>query len=326
MHGKLTQADGGTVDATPENVRQSLAGPDFFWLDLDELDAFAVELLLHGFGFHPLAVEDAEKFGQRPKMEDYDGFTHLVVHGAQAFQTADTVEVHVFYSAAHVVTVHRGGGALFDDVRECLGRHRQAVGSTPAASVLYLVVDRLVDSYFPVLSQFDDRIDDLEDAILKRPTEAQLGELFAMKQALVGLRKVVTPQRDMFASLVSGVHNLEGIRAEDERYFRDLYDHLIRVSDLVDSYRDLLTGAMDTHISIVSNRLNVVMKQLTIIATIFLPLSYLTGFFGQNFSFLVGHITGRGPFFLFGLGLELIAVIILLYFFRRRGWLGGPTT
>jgi magnesium transporter len=177
-----------------------------------------------------------------------------------------------------------------------------------------------------VLSQFDDQIDDLEDAILRQPTEAQLGQLFDMKRQLITMRKVVTPQRDMFASLSSGVVQLPGLTDEGARYFRDLYDHLIRIADVVDGYRDLLSGVMDTHVSTVSNRLNEVMKQLTIIATIFLPLSYLTGFFGQNFSLLVDHITGRVPFYVFGLGFEIIAALILLYFFRKRGWLGGPTS
>jgi magnesium transporter len=183
----------------------------------------------------------------------------------------------------------------------------------------------MIDTFFPVLSQFDDRIDALEDEILQQPTEEQLGVLFDLKRSLIGMRKVVTPQRDMFAGLASGVIELPGMTAEGQRYFRDIYDHLIRIADVVDGYRDLLSGVMDTHVSTVSNRLNVVMKQLTIIATIFLPLSYLTGFFGQNFSYLVGHITGRAPFLLFGLGIEIVTVLILLYFFKRRGWIGGPT-
>jgi magnesium transporter len=107
---------------------------------------------------------------------------------------------------------------------------------------------------------------------------------------------------------------------------RDIYDHLIRISDLVDGYRDLLSGVMDTHLSTVSNRLNVVMKQLTIIATVFLPLSFLTGFFGQNFGFLVAHITGRWPFYALGIGLEVVAAAGLLYLFRKRGWLGGSSS
>ena len=327
MNGKLTDAQGATVDATPDLVRQRLGAGEFFWLDLDGIDQETSELLLDGFGYHPLAVEDAEHFSQRPKIEEYDGFTYFVVHGADADQPAATIEVHVFYSATNVVTVHRGHAAALDRVRVRLSRQTSGRLSPPQIAVLYLVVDQLVDSFFPVLARFDDRIDEVEDAILAFPTEEQLGELFDMKRTLVTLRKAVTPQRDMFAGLLAGVTQLPGMTVDDERYFRDLYDHLIRISDLVDSYRDLLTGAMDTHISTVSNRLNVVMKQLAIIATVFLPLSFLTGFFGQNFSLLTDHFLNRGwTFWVFGIGSEAVAVLGLMVLFRRRGWLGGPTT
>ena len=142
-----------------------------------------------------------------------------------------------------------------------------------------------------------------------------------MKRLLVGMRKAITPQRDTFARLMGGVAELPGLSEEDERYFRDVYDHLIRISDLIDSYRDLLTGAMDVYLSTVSNRLNSVMKQLTIIATIFLPLSWLTGFFGQNFGFEVSHIGGWGTFVVLGLGTELRRpASMLLVYFKRRGW------
>jgi magnesium transporter len=260
VHGTVTARYGTTVEATADVVRDRLSSGEFFWLDLDGVDD-AADLMRDGFGFHPLAIEAAEHFGQRPKIEEYDGFTYFVVYGSEP-STSATVEVHLFYSEEHVVTVHHGPCAMVGDVCARLGRHRTDELSPPQVGVLYLVVDTLVDSFFPVLSRFDDRIDEIEDDILKLPTEAQLGELFDMKRTLVALRKVVTPQRDMFATLLSGVSGLAGMTAEDERYFRDLYDHLIRISDLVDSY--LLTGAMDTHLSTVSNRLNVVMKQLAI--------------------------------------------------------------
>jgi magnesium transporter len=319
----MTTRAGAVVDATQDLVSERLGAGEFFWLDLDGVGD-AADLLCDGFGFHPLAVEDTEHFGQRPKIEDYDGFTYFVVFGADA-ENGAPVEVHVFYSDKHVVTVHHGPCGPLDEVRTRLGRHRTDDLSPPQIGVLYLVVDQLVDSFFPVLSRFDDRIDEIEDDILKLPTEAQLGELFDMKRVLVALRKVVTPQRDMFATLLSGAVSLEGMTTEDERYFRDLYDHLIRVSDLVDSYRDLLSGAMDTHLSTVSNRLNVVMKQLAIIATIFLPLSFLTGFFGQNFALLVNHALNHPwAFWVLGIGLEVVAVVALLLLFRKRGWMGGP--
>jgi magnesium transporter len=323
MQGTLV-VNGTRTAATTAAVADLVSSGASFWLDLDGVDDETTNLLATTFHFHPLAVEDAQHFGQRPKIDEFDDFTYFVVHGAVA-GSADTIEMHIFYTEHSLVTVHRGECAPLAAVYRRIEQHHSIEDASKELALLYLIVDGLVDSFFPVLSEFDDKIDELEDAILKQPTEAQLGELFDMKRSLITMRKVVTPQRDMFASLSSGVVQLPGLTDEGARYFRDLYDHLIRIADVVDGYRDLLSGVMDTHVSTVSNRLNEVMKQLTIIATIFLPLSYLTGFFGQNFSLLVNHITGRVPFYVFGLGFEIIAALILLYFFRKRGWLGGPT-
>jgi len=135
------------------------------------------------------------------------------------------------------------------------------------------------------------------------------------------MRKAVSPQRDTFASLMGRIGELPGLAEEDERYFRDIYDHLIRISDLIDSYRDLLTGAMDVYLSTVSNRLNAVMKQLTIIATVFLPLGWLTGFFGQNFGFMINDlIRSTWTFWVIGVGSMVATVVGLAIFFRRKGW------
>ena len=141
-----------------------------------------------------------------------------------------------------------------------------------------------------------------------------------MKRLLVGMRKAITPQRDVFASLSGGVAQLPGMTEEDERYFRDIYDHLIRISDLIDTYRDLLTSSMDVYLSTVSNRLNAVMKQLTIMATIFLPLAFITGFFGQNFGWMVDRIKSPALFFGLGVGLEVVTVAALFTLFKKRGW------
>ena len=187
-------------------------------------------------------------------------------------------------------------------------------------STFELVIDGLVDSFFPILADFDDRIDELEDSIFLRAGDEQLQQIFALKRLLVGLRKAIGPERDLFASLMGGIADLPGMRDDDERYFRDVYDHLIRISDLIDTYRDLLTSTMDVYLSTVSNRMNVVMKQLTIIATIFLPLAWITGFFGQNFGYLVRNITGWQPFFFYGLGFEVVAVVLLFAWFKRERW------
>lgn len=349
MHGTITTGE-QTTDASERSVAEAMEGP-FFWLDLDDGGNPATTALLRDrFGFHPLAVEDADHFGQRPKIDDYDDFTYLVVHGARGDDPRDgngpgtrgptstpagsgadsgrgdespTVEVHCFVSERFVVTVRRDPCHALDQVRELVTRRRTSTIGPPQVALVYLIIDQIVDSFFPVLASFDDRIDELEDDILTRPTDAQLGTLFSMKRRLIGLRKVVTPQRDMFSGVLAGTRRLPGMTEEAERYFRDLYDHLIRISDLVDSYRDLLSSALDTHLSTVSNRLNVVMKQLTIIATVFLPLTFLTGFFGQNFQWPIARIGGLAAWLVLGVGLEVVSVVVLLVFFRRRGWFGG---
>jgi magnesium transporter len=311
--------DGGDkkIDFDRETVSELLAGGSFFWLDLDRPGPDDFEILRDTFGFHPLAVEDSEHFDQRAKIDDYDDFVFLVVYGA-ASDRDRLVEVHCFYSERFLVTVHREDCPAFAEIRR---RYQQSDDTIDRPSLLlYRIVDGLVDSFFPILAEFDDRIDELENAIFVRASDAQLQEIFRMKRLLVGMRKAVTPQRDSFAGLRGGIAQLPGLTEEDEHYFRDIYDHLIRISDLIDSYRDLLTGAMDVYLSTVSNRLNAVMKQLAVIATIFLPLSWLTGFFGQNFDWLTGHIGHWQAFVGVGVGTELVALAILLAFFKRRGW------
>jgi magnesium transporter len=309
--------DSGEVHFSRETLEKLLASDQFFWLDLDQPDADDFKILSDVFKFHPLAIEDSEHFGQRAKIDDYDDFVFLVVYGAVADDDR-LVEVHCFYTERFLITVRRDECPAFTELRARYSKRDEPI-ERPSL-LLYRIIDGLVDSFFPVLADFDDRIDDLENGIFLRADDTQLQEIFQMKRLLVGMRKTVTPPRATFARLMGGVAQLPGLDEQDERYFRDVYDHLIRISDLIDSYRDLLTGAMDVYLSTVSNRLNSVMKQLTIIATIFLPLSWLTGFFGQNFGWEVRHVSGWGTFVVLGLGTEVVALAMLLAFFKRRGW------
>ena len=301
-----------------ENVEKLLGSDSFFWLDIDRPDAQDYSILRDVFKFHPLAVEDSEKFGQRAKIDDYDDYVFLVVYGAVPDDDR-LVEVHCFYSEKFLVTVHRDEAPAFTEVRQRYLKRQKTIDDP--GQLLYRIIDGLVDSFFPILADFDDRIDDLENQTFLHAGDAELQEIFRMKRLLVGMRKAITPQRDMFASLMGGVAELPGMTQEDERYFRDIYDHLIRISDLIDTYRDLLTSSMDVYLSTVSNRLNSVMKQLTIMATVFLPLSFITGFFGQNFGWMVGHIRSPAIFFVLGIGLELATVAALFALFKKRGWL-----
>jgi magnesium transporter len=301
-------------------IRDHLKRDHFFWLDLTAPSHEEIAQLRELFGFHPLALEDTEHFGQRPKLDNYDDHVLLVFYGAWRHRPEDPEplrEVHLFVSGHYVVTVHRDPLPPLDQQREQLdGRvlHSEQF-------LVYRVLDALTDSFFPILSDMDDEIDDLEAAVLEDPTEHQLERLFSLKRQLIAMRKVVTPQRDLFARSVDQIAELPGLELDERDYFRDIYDHLIRISDLIDSYRDLLSGATDLYLSTVSNRQNDVMKQLTVIATIFLPLAFITGFFGQNFGFMVNHlIRSTWTFWVIGVGSMLATVGGLMVFFRRRGW------
>jgi magnesium transporter len=329
MKGTLSQ-NGVTMDATPQGIEEAAAGGEYFWLNLDIHDPGpdddVTRLLVDTFHFHPVAVEAVERFGQRARIDDYDDFVHIITFGMAA-DGKDVAEVHCFVTDKFIVTLHQGDCPALATVCDRIATHHSAKAAAPQVVILYLILDTLIDSFFPVLSDFDDSIDDLEGAILKNPTEEQLGTLFDMKRQIMTIRKVVTPQRDMIAGLNGGMVTIPGMTDQATAYFRNLYDHLIRISDMVDAYRDLVGGAMDTHLSMVSNRLNVVMKQLAIIATVFLPLGFLTGFFGQNFAWLTAHLQANLGYFLFlGIGSEVAAIAFLLILFKRRGWLGsGPT-
>ena len=328
MKGTLTQ-DGKASDATRQGIEQAAAGGAFFWLDLDVHDPGPDDdvngLLIDTFHFHPVAVEAADQFGQRARIDDYDDFVHIVTFG-MAGDRKNVAEVHCFVTEKFIISIHQGDCPALATVRDRVDNHHSTQVVPPQVGVFYLILDTLVDSFFPVLSDFDDAIDDLEGAILKNPTEEQLGTLFEMKRQIMTIRKVITPQRDMISTLNAGMVTIPGMTDQGSAYFRNLYDHLIRISDMVDGYRDLLSGAMDTHLSMVSNRLNVVMKQLAVIATIFLPLGFLTGFFGQNFAWPLAHLTTMSEFLFLGIGSEVLAIAILFVLFKRRGWLGsGPT-
>ena len=189
--------------------------------------------------------------------------------------------------------------------------------------IVYKILDVLADSFFPGLAAIDEEIDELENAIVSQADEAQLKRIFELKRDLVRLRRIATPQRDLLASTIDQITDLPGFEVDTRDYFRAVYDHMIRVSDLIDSYRDLLTGALDVYLSTVSNRLNSVVERLTVVATIFLPLTALTGFFGMNFGWMVGHIDSFTAFATLGIGGVLVCVALLLLLFRRAGYIGG---
>jgi len=198
----------GELDLSRDNLKRLLASGSFFWIDLPRPREEDFAVLRDVFEFHPLALEDSEHFGQRAKLDDYDDFVFLVVYGAVPDEDR-LVEVHCFYSERFLITVHRDEAPAFTEVRHRYQKRRAPIDDP--ALLLYRIIDALVDSFFPILADFDDRIDELENQTFLHASDEQLQEIFAMKRLLVGMRKAVTPERDLFASLMGGVAELPGM-------------------------------------------------------------------------------------------------------------------
>ena len=317
----LDQIDDARLDALA-------ARGEFFWLDVVDPSAAQLTALARRFGWHPLAVEDTREFGQRPKLDRYGDHMLLVFYGAAGLGSgahADgeedrpaLVEVHLLVSGDWIVTVRRRRCAALEALRRRLAAEHEPEREE---FVVYRILDALTDTFFPLLDAIDERIDALEDAILVEASDRQLQAVFQLKRQLGGLRRVVTPQRDRAQRTIDALAELPGLSLSSRDWFRDVYDHLIRVSDLVDSYRDLLTGLMDVYLSTTSNRMNAVMKQLTLVSTVFLPITALTGFFGMNFGWLVGHIGSFAAFLVLGIGGAVGSALLLALWFKRERFL-----
>ncbi len=312
-----------------------LGRDEYFWLDLDAPSEAEIDTLDDLFHFHPLALEDLRKKGQRPKLEDFGDYMFLVYYGALApegdappppdsspdagpssGERIQLEEVHAFISGGYLVTVHDGRCTALDEARKRL----EASPQKTEQFVVYRVLDALTDTFFPLLEDLEERLERLDEEIFAEASPDHLQPLTELRRDLVMLARVATPQRDMLARHVDDILQLPGLQADSRDYFRDVYDHAIRISDQIDSYRDLLLGSRDAYLSVTSNRLNEISKQLTVVATIFLPLSFVVGFFGQNFGWMVRNINTAEDFWLIGGGSMVISVLVLVIWLRRSSY------
>ena len=294
---------------------------NFVWFDLAEPTPDDLQLLQEEFALHPTAVEDAALVHERPKIESYDKYWLVVLHASTLDDQKQLVlhEIAVFVGKNFVVTIRAHPVFPLDEIeRRWLSKNAIPHTST---GLLYVVLDVVVDGYHPVATVYDERLVALENRVLgserNRPQRV-LREVLAFKRDLVSLRHAVSPVRDILSPLLRG--DLAPLDPALVAYFRDVYDHALRVTDQIDSIRDLLNSTLDIHLSSEAHRQGEVSKQLTTIATIFLPLSYLTGFFGQNFGWMVNHIDKLGPFLYLGIGSQVLALAILMVYFKRKGW------
>ncbi|TMB87594.1 MAG: magnesium/cobalt transporter CorA [Chloroflexi bacterium] len=319
----LITTKGAALDDPGEKAiaaRLKVCHEDGFWLDIQAPGEEDLKILEKVFGFHHLTIEDIQHQDQRPKLEEYAGYTFIVIFTAKLAADGEIQfqEHHMFVSKDYLVTVHDDPAEILVTLADRVKRSPELTKGNPGF-LTYLVIDDLVDSLFPLLESLDDRIDTLEDRILADATPELLGQINQYKRQVIELRKFIGAQRDLFQRLIT--HSIDVRGEELTLYWRDVHDHLIRQYETVDSLRDLLTGAMDIYLSTVSNRLNNTMKALTVIASLFLPLTFLTGFFGMNFLYLTANLEPSTASFWIGVGIMVFSVVIQFYFFKRRGWL-----
>lgn len=315
---------GQLAEVEPEELATVL--PDvrgLIWLDLtNEPPESCESLLLKTFGFHPLAVDDALVESHVPKIDDWGSYLYVVLHAIvfdEQTEEIDTVELDLFLGQHYLVTHHDQPIEAVDRVWNLCQRDRRHL-QKGADHLLYRLADELVASYMPVIEQMDELIDRIEDQLFDHPAPRTIERLFALKRALLHLRRILAPQREVLNKLARDDYVV--IDAADRVFFRDVYDHLVRLHDISESLRDLVSGALDTYLSVINNRMNEVMKTLTLITTLFMPLSFVTGFFGMNFfqpTIRLDAWTGPVAFVLVLVGMVLIPLGMYLWM-RRRAW------
>ncbi|PTL77312.1 magnesium/cobalt transporter CorA [Vitiosangium sp. GDMCC 1.1324] len=288
------------------------------WIDVLHPTEELMQRLGERYGLHKLAIEDCLHLDQRPKLEEYPNHQFIVLQGftSQAGNVCDLTlhEHHFFLGQDWLISVHELPYEGLEAVRKRVQDEPQATIGRGLDFVLYLLADALVDRNFPILDRFNEELEDLESDVFENTRSEQLQRIFELKRALVTLRRVLSPQRD-----VLGILSKRGTPNVQERtalYFRDIYDHLVRLYEQIDAGRDLLGNVMDGYLSMVANRTNDITKQLTIFATIFLPLSFITGFFGQNFDVLT-----RQEFFWVMMVSVVGLPVALMFWFKRKQWI-----
>jgi magnesium transporter len=319
-HGERKVTEGVPVEQLPELLQDQSA---VIWVDMESPTEVDEQVLLDVFNFHPLTVEDCRENRHYPKVEEFPGYIYFIVHGVTSDTSPDrfnTIELDGFLGSNYVITYHHESFRSINNVKQLLRTSPIACQRGPAF-LLHQILDHVVDYYSPVLDDFDDRIDRLEHEIftLHRPNNAILAQIMDLKRSVLRLRRISTKQMDILLRMSRGEFEL--IPEEMRPFYRDVFDHLVRVVDLAESYRDLISGSLEAYLTVVSNRMNEIMKVLTIFSAIMLPLTFIAGVYGMNFDNMPELHSRYG--YLGTLAVMGVVAVGMLIFFWRRGWLGG---
>ncbi len=303
----------------------ALRGDDrVHWIHVIGLaDVALVEHLGTVFGLHPLALEDVLTLGQRPKADEFDDTLFCIVqHLAYGRDGLEKIQVSLFLGTNFVVTFQPSGNDLFSPVRERLVKGRARLRQKGAGYLMYALLDLIVDAAFPALEAMGDRLDTIEEGILEKPDQDDIEQLQRVRRELLVLRQVLWPQREVMGRLAREEHEL--MPDELRIYFRDCYDHAVQALEVSENFREMASGLLDIYLTSLSHRLNDVMKVLTVISTVFMPLTFIAGVYGMNFDRQqpwnmpeLGWTYGYLGFW----GVSLAAIASMLWLFRRKGWL-----
>jgi len=295
------------------------------WVDFLEESPETSLPILQSFGFHPLAIDDALQETHAPKLDDWGDYIYIVLNYMHLQGLGDSWEMEVdeldiFLGSNFIITHHDHPIAAIEEAWASCDRDPRTL-QDGADHLLYKIADYLVAGYMPIVEKIDAAIDVIEDQVFDRPSPQTLEQLFTIKRVLLSMRRFLLPQREVLNKLARD--NYKVIDPKDRVFFRDIYDHLVRLHDLNESLRDLVSGALDTYLSVVNNRMNEVMKTLTIITTLFMPLAFVTGFFGMNFFEPLGLMKSWTTSMVFYamLTVTISLPVIMFAWMRRRTWI-----
>jgi magnesium transporter len=296
--------------------------PTVTWINVDRIDDVKmIERLGECYGLHPLVLEDILNTDQRPKLEDYGEYSYIVLrmlHYQDRSGRIESEQISLILGRNFVFSFQEGKeGDIFGPLREHIRNNKGRIRKLKADYLAYALLDAVVDQYFLIMEKLGERIESLEEALVAQPTTGTLKEIHSLKREMIFLRKAVWPLREVIGGLERGESSL--IQDSTRIYLRDVYDHTIQVIDIIETFRDMVSGMLDIYLSSISNRLNAVMKVLTIIATIFMPLTFLAGVYGMNFKHMPElEWTWGYP----ALWLVMIAIgVVMLVYFRKKKWL-----
>lgn len=310
------------LERLPEAIRDNSG---VLWVDLngDALEQ-AEQILTEIFAFHPLAVDDAIEEVHLPKVDDWQGYLYLVVRGLDYDEISERPglpELDIFLGRHYLVTFHHEAILTVDHVWDSCAQDERLLQRN-AAYLLYRLLDELVENYIHTVEALEDRLEKVEEQILTKPTATVQEQILALKHNVLRLRRVTSLQREVLNKLARDPYAV--LTYTDRVYFRDVYDHMIRLYDLIDGLRDLVMGALDLYLSALNNRMNEIMKTLTIITTLFMPLAFVTGFFGMNlFQPVLASLRPWTGAVVFVLTLLLMALlpVVMFRWMRRRAWM-----